>query len=87
MKRILQVDKEILEDLERANYMAEATKALHLDALERGVAVEQTREEYIRAFVELDRQKCRMTALVDQPGLRRWDANFQMGYVEAVFEE
>lgn len=87
MERVkLSVEPEALDRLERAYYLAQATKALYLEAKARGVAEERSRAEYVKAFVELDQEQCAMTARLERehPGLRRWDANFRDKCIEAV---
>lgn len=84
---MVKLDQDLLGKLERANYMAQATKSLYLEALDCGVAVAAAKEEYVRAFVELDALKCQVSKLVERPGLIRWDADFPAGSVRLVVSD
>lgn len=87
MTKFIDLDKQIIDKLERANYMVNATKSLYLEALERGIACQQSKEEYVRAFVELDKIKCEITAKIYEPKLMKWDADFILGKIKAVFAD
>ncbi len=84
MKKIIHIDNKIFEDLERANYMEQATRSLYLEALERGIATQQAKREYVTAFVELDKIKCQVSTIINEPNVIRWDANFQLKHIEVV---
>lgn len=84
MTEWVSIDRKELEALERASYEAQAALGLYLEAMERGIAVKPAREEYIRAFVELDARKCAVSREVDRPGLVRWDADFPKHCIKVV---